>query len=55
MAEKRFLDVRDIAAETEIRREEPKNPSEQQKVTPPGYLAVKFAFSPSRGDMGGAF
>ena len=48
-----FFDVRDIAAETEIKPEQPQVPEPPQEV--PGYLALKFTFAPSRGDMGGAF
>ena len=48
-----FLDVTDIAAETEIRPEQPPIPEAPKDV--PGYLALKFTFAPSRGDMGGAF
>ena len=49
-----FFDVTDIAAETEIRPEQPPVP-EAPKKDAPAYLAVKFTFAPSRGDMGGAF
>lgn len=49
-----ITDIRDIAAETAIRPEEPLSPEQPQKDVP-GFLALKFTFAPSRGDMGGAF
>lgn len=45
-------DVRTIAAETAVVPEHSASSGEQER---PGYLAFKFTFIPSRGDMGGAF
>ena len=50
----KFLDVSDIAAQAEIKAEPPSVPEPPKNETP-AYLALKFTFSPSRGDMGGAF
>ena len=51
-------DVTDIAAETAV-SENPVNPepdeNQQTVQEKPAYLALKFTFVPSRGDMGGAF
>lgn len=50
----KFLDVSDIAAQAEIKAEPPSQPAPSKKDVP-AYLALKFTFSPNRGDMGGAF
>ena len=52
-----ITDVRDIAAETAV-SENPPAPVQENSEQPaerPAYLALKFTFVPSRGDMGGAF
>lgn len=49
------FDVRDLAAETAKRQEEPPAPAEPVKNNEPEFLALKSTFTPSRGDMGGGF
>ncbi len=52
-----ITDVRDIAAETAVSENPPATVQEnsEQPAQRPAYLALKFTFVPSRGDMGGAF
>ena len=51
-------DIRDIenatSANSEARQHEDRAAQSEGKKTP-GYLAFKFTFTPSRGDVGGAF
>lgn len=53
-----LTDVRDLAAETAVSENPVTPPPTEEQQTPterPAYLALKFTFVPSRGDMGGAF
>lgn len=50
----KILDVNDIAEATKKKEPAPA-PAEPQKDDTPEFLAIKSAFTPSRGNMGGAF
>ena len=49
-----LTDFQELAEETAPYTPKPEQP-EQAAKNVPGYLALKFTFAPSRGDMGGAF
>ena len=49
-----LTDFQELAEETAMPNAESLQP-EQAAKNVPGYLALKFTFAPSRGDMGGAF
>ena len=51
----KFTDVNDIAAETIAKLTKPEPSPDENKESAPEFLALKSAFTPSRGDMGGGF